>query len=62
MLPTHFGEEGYGLYRSHRSTFVLSSLGHLAAVALPLLADRFVAAHRQEIRQHVISIATDISP
>jgi protein TonB len=61
VLPTLFGE-GYGLYRSQRSTFILSYLGHLAAVGLLLLAGRFVATHRQEIRQQVITIATDISP
>ncbi len=61
VLPTLFGE-GYGLYRSHRSTFVLSYLGHLAAVGLLLAGGRFVAAHRHEIRQQVISLATEVSP
>jgi periplasmic protein TonB len=61
VLPTLFGE-GCGLYRSHRSTFVLSYLGHLAAIGLLLAAGRFVAAHQPEIRQQVISIATEISP
>jgi TonB family protein len=61
VLPTLFGE-GCGLYRSHRSTFVLSYLGHLAAVGLLLAAGRFVATHQPEIRQQVISIATEISP
>ncbi len=61
VLPTLFGD-GYGLYRSRRSTFVLSYLGHLAAVGLLLAAGRYVAAHHQEIRQQVISIATEISP
>jgi periplasmic protein TonB len=61
VLPTLFGE-GSGLYRSHRSTFVLSYLGHLAAIGLLLAAGRFVAAHQPEIRQQVISIATEISP
>jgi protein TonB len=61
VLPTLFGE-GYGLYRSHRSTFVLSYLAHIAAVGLFLVAGRFVATHRQEIRQQVISIATEVSP
>src|SRR5262249_43631144 len=59
VLPTLFGE-GYGLYRSHRSTIVLSYLAHLAAVGLLFLTGRFVATHRQEIRQPVISMATDI--
>jgi len=61
VLPTLFGE-GKGLYRSHHSTFVLSYLAHLVAVGMLLLAGRFVVGHRQEIRQQVISIATDFSP
>jgi len=61
VLPTLFGE-GHGLYRSRRSTFILSYLGHLAAVGLLLLAGRFLATHRQQIRPQVISMATEISP
>jgi len=61
VLPTLFGE-GYGLYRSHRSTFVLSYLAHIAAIGMLVAAGRFLATHRQEIRQQVISIATEFSP
>jgi periplasmic protein TonB len=61
VLPTLFGE-GYGLYRSHRGTFIFSYFAHIAIVALLVAAGHFVAEHRQEIRQRVISITTDVSP
>lgn len=60
-LPTLFGA-GYGLYRTQRSSFVLSFIGHTLAIALFLASGRFVAAHRHEIRQQVIGIVTDVSP
>ncbi|HYL16299.1 MAG TPA: energy transducer TonB [Terriglobales bacterium] len=61
VLPTLFGE-GYGAYRTRRSTFVLSFLGHVLAIMLLLASGRFVAAHRHEIRQQVIGIVTEVSP
>jgi len=61
VLPTLFSE-GYGLYRSHRSTFVLSYLAHIVPAGLLLAAGRFLTTHHQEIRQQVISIATEVSP
>jgi TonB family protein len=61
ILPTLFGE-GYGLYRTRRSTFVLSFLVHALGIVLLLLSGRFVAAHRHEIRQQVIGIVTEVSP
>jgi protein TonB len=61
VLPTLFGE-GYGQYKTRRSTFVLSFLAHTLAVALLVLAGRFVAEHRYEVRQQVIGIVTDVSP
>jgi len=60
-LPTLFGE-GYGQYRTRGSTFALSFLAHTLAVALFVLAGRFVAEHRHEVRQQVIGIVTDVSP
>ncbi|HEV2396713.1 MAG TPA: energy transducer TonB [Candidatus Sulfotelmatobacter sp.] len=60
-LPTLFGE-GYGQYRTRGSTFALSFLAHTLAVALLVLASRFVAEPRPEVRQQVISIVTDVSP
>ena len=61
ILPTLFGE-GYGQYRTRRSTFVLSFLAHTLVVALVVLAGRFVTEHRHEVRQQVIGIVTDVSP
>jgi periplasmic protein TonB len=61
VLPTLFGE-GYGSYRSQSRIFVLSYLGHIAAVTLLLASGQCVAAHRHEIRQRVISIATKVGP
>ena len=61
ILPTLFGE-GYGQYKTRRGTFVLSFLAHILAVALLVLSGRFVAQHRQELRQEVIGIVTDVSP
>ena len=61
ILPTLFGE-GYGLYRTRRSTFVFSFLVHALAIVLLLLSGRLVATHRHEIRQQVIGIVTEVSP
>ena len=61
ILPTLFGE-GYGLYTTRGSTFLLSFLVHVLAIVLLLLSSRLVATRRHEIRQQVIGIVTDISP
>ena len=60
-LPTLFGE-GYGLYRTRRSSFFLSFVGHTLVIAVFLVSSRFVVAHHHEIRQQVIGVVTDISP
>ncbi len=60
-LPTLFGA-GYGLYRTQRSSFVLSFVGQTLAIAVFLLSSRFLVAHRHEIHQQVIGIVTDVSP
>jgi periplasmic protein TonB len=60
-LTTLFGE-GYGLSRTRRSSFVLSFLGHMLAIAVFLAAGRFVAVHHHEIRQQVIGIVAEVSP
>ena len=61
VLPTLLGE-GYSLYHTQRSAFVLSFLGHALAVALLLVSSRYLIAHHRDIRQHVVGIVTDISP
>jgi TonB family protein len=61
ILPTLFGQ-GYGLYRTKKSTFALSFLAHGLMVVLLLTSGRYLAIHRHEIRQQVSSLVTDISP
>ncbi len=61
ILPTLFGE-GYGLYKTRRSTFALSFLIHVLAIGVVLWSARFVAIHHHEIRQEVIGIVTEVSP
>jgi len=61
LLPTLFGE-GYGTYRIRRSNFVFSFLFHAAAVTVVLASGHYVVIHRQQIRQQVIDVVTDVSP
>ena len=61
ILPTLFGE-GYGLYKTRGSTFVFSFLIHMAAITVLVASGRLVVQHRQEIRQQVMAIATEVSP
>ena len=61
LLPTLFGG-GYGLYKRRRSTFVLSFLGHILAVAVLLASSKYIVEHRKEIRQRVAGLVTDVSP
>src|SRR5581483_8642087 len=61
ILPTLFGE-GYGLYCTQRSSFVLSFLVHVLGLALLLTSGRYLVEHHREIRQQVIGVVTDVSP
>ena len=61
ILPTLFGD-GYGTYPVRRQTFVLSFLLHILAGALIAASTSFLYSHRQEIKQQVTGIVTDISP
>ena len=61
ILPTLFGQ-GYGLYKTRRSTFVLSFLFHVLAVGLLVSSGSYLVGHRNQIRQQVIGAVTDISP
>ena len=61
VLPTLFGE-GYGTYQVRRDTFVLSFLLHILAVVLIVVATSYLYSHREEIKQQVTGIVTDISP
>ena len=61
VLPTLFGE-GYGLYTTRPSTFVLSFLIHVLVIVLLLTSGTYVARHSQEIKQHVVGLVSDVSP
>jgi periplasmic protein TonB len=61
ILPTLLGE-GYGLYQTRGSTFLLSFLVHVLAIVLLLVSSRLVTTRRHEIRQQVIGIVTEVSP
>jgi protein TonB len=61
VLPTLFGE-GYGTYQVRRETFVLSFLLHILAVVLIVVSTSYLYSHREEIKQQVTGIVTDISP
>ena len=60
-LPTLLGE-GYGLYQTQPLTFVYSFLGHVLLVSLLVASGHFVITHRQQIRQQVVNVITDVSP
>ncbi|HYL14740.1 MAG TPA: energy transducer TonB [Terriglobales bacterium] len=61
VLPTLFGE-GYGTYRTRPSAFVFSfSLNILVAVLL-VWSGHWVVQHREQIKQQVVGLVTDISP
>jgi protein TonB len=61
VLPTLFGE-GYGLYTTRPSTFVLSFLVHVLALVVLLTSGTYVMHHRSEIKQQVIGLVSDVSP
>ena len=61
VLPTLFGE-GYGLYTTRPSTIVFSFLLHILAVVVLLTSGTYVVRHRQEIKQQVIGLVSDVSP
>ena len=61
ILPTLFGE-GYGLYRTKRSTFFVSFVAHALVLVLLFLSGRYVTVHRRELQQQVIGVVTEISP
>ena len=61
ILPTLF-HEGYSVYKTRRSIFVLSFVVHTLAVVLLALSARFIVIHRREIRQQIVTLATETSP
>jgi TonB family protein len=61
FMPTLFGLE-YGTYGTKPTNFLLSFLLHTLMAVLLLVSTTFVVSHRQEIKQTVTGIVTDISP
>jgi len=61
VLPTLFGE-GQGLYAQRKDTFLYSFIIHMVAVGLLVWSGHWAFEHRQEIKQQVTGLVTDISP
>ena len=61
ILPTLFGE-GEGLYRQRKETFVYSFILHMLAAGLIIWSGFWVNQHKEEIKQQVVGLVTDISP
>jgi periplasmic protein TonB len=61
ILPTLSGE-GYGSYRAHVGAFVFSYLLNVLVGALLVWSGHWVVEHRQQIKQQVVSLVTDVSP
>jgi periplasmic protein TonB len=61
ILPTLFGE-GEGLYPQRKATFVYSFILHTIAAGLIIWSGFWVNEHKEEIKQQVVGLVTDISP
>jgi periplasmic protein TonB len=61
ILPTLCGE-GYNAYPVHRYSFAASMVLHGAALALIVWSGLWVGSHKQEIKQQVVGLVTDVSP
>jgi len=61
VLPTLFGE-GQGLYPQRKETFLYSFVVHMLAVGLLLWSGHWALEHKDEIKQQVTGLVTDISP
>ncbi|MGH9521086.1 MAG: energy transducer TonB [Terriglobales bacterium] len=61
FMPALFGLE-YSTYGTKRETFLVSFLLHTFLVAALIVSSSFVYTHRNEIRQTVTGMVTDISP
>jgi protein TonB len=61
LLPTLFGE-GYGIYRTRPTAFVLSYAVNFLVTALMIWSGHWFVEHRHEIKRQVDSIVTDVSP
>lgn len=61
VLPTLFGE-GYGVYRARPVAFVFSYIANVLIAGLLIWSGHWAVAHRQEIKQQVIGLVSDVSP
>jgi len=61
FLPTLTGEFG-GEYKARPSAFLVSYLINVVVGALLIWSSHWVFVHKQEIKQHVVSLVTDVSP
>ena len=61
VMPTLLGE-GYGVYRAQPSAFIFSYLINVLVTALLIWSGHWFVSHREEIKQHVVGLVTDVSP
>ena len=61
LLPTLFGE-GYGVYRTRPSAFILSYAVNFLVTALIIWSGHWFVEHRHEIKQQMAGLVTDVSP
>jgi protein TonB len=61
ILPTLFGE-GEGLYPQRKDTFVYSFILHMVAAGLIIWSGHWAFEHKDEIKQKMVGLVTDVSP
>jgi protein TonB len=61
ILPTLFGE-GQGLYPQRKDTFVYSFILHMVAAGLIIWSGHWAFEHKDEIKQQMVGLVTDVSP
>ena len=61
VIPALFGE-GKGLYPQRKETFVYSFVIHMLVVLVVIFSGHWALEHKDEIKQQMIGVVTDISP
>ena len=61
ILPSLFGE-GYGVYRTRPVAFIASYTANVLITVLLVWSGHWFVEHRQEIKQQVVGLITDVSP
>jgi len=61
ILPTLFGE-GYGNYNARPGAYILAYAVNLLVAVAILAASQWILEHRQDLKQKVVGLVTDISP